>query len=84
MLQGFIVALVVAAAAVYSAWTLMPATWRRALARRLLHRRGLARLGALRAAAEGPGGCGSCGSCAGTQPPPAGPQPLRWQRRPPG
>ncbi len=70
MTQFVIVALIVAAALAYSAWVLMPASWRAAGAARLA--RGAARSGvapqqalALQARLERAGGCSECASCKG-------------------
>jgi hypothetical protein len=50
MLQQAIVILIVAGATAYAAWALMPAAWRRWLARRL-------------GRPEPAGGCGGCADC---------------------
>lgn len=50
MVESLVVALVVAVAAVYVAWTLLPLRWRRALARRL-------------GRPEPAAGCAGCGDC---------------------
>ena len=64
-MQTLTVAVLVAWAAVYAAWTLMPAPWRRALLRRAQRQfPGLARR--VPAAEGGCGGCGgSCGPVSG-------------------
>ncbi len=78
MTQLLIVAFVVAAATAYSAWILMPASWRRAgaaaLARRAA-RAGVARdrTLALQSRLERAGGCSDCGSCRGCASSPAAP-----------
>ena len=56
MAQQLIVALIVAGAFGYAAWTLMPARWRQALLRRAGRR------------AEPPSACGGCGGCGGDSP----------------
>lgn len=82
MWQQILVAALVAGATVYSAWTLMPQAWRRALARQLLRLPALARVGALRAAAAGRSGCaGGCDGC-GPAPAPGDAKVVHWQRRP--
>lgn len=69
MTQPIIVALIVAAAALYAAWRWMPAGWRRSLAHRLAcgtQRAGLvdeARAAQLAASLARTSGCGSCDSC---------------------
>jgi hypothetical protein len=70
MTQYLIVGLIVAAAMLYSAWTFMPATWRRAGAARLAAR--ATRSGLMAQAAttlqhrlERAGGCSDCSSCKG-------------------
>jgi len=70
MAQLLIAAFIVAAAIGYSAWVLMPASWRRAGAARLA--RGAARSGvaqeharALQTRLERAGGCSDCASCKG-------------------
>lgn len=68
MTQFLIVALIVAAALVYSAWVLMPAAWRRAAAAHLARRAARAgvaprRATVLQARLEGAGGCSECASC---------------------
>jgi len=70
-MQAFIVALIVLAAAGYSAWRLMPAHWRLRAAQgtgTLAHAtlaQPLAKRIEIRvvAAAENAGGCGNCGPC---------------------
>ena len=52
MVQSLVVGLIVAACAAYAAWALMPASWRRRLARRL----------GWRDPAPGCGGCDGCAS----------------------
>lgn len=79
MTELLIVALAVAAAAAYSAWTFMPASWRRAGAARLVRRAAQAGLApersvALRTRLERAGACSDCGSCKGcASAPPAAP-----------
>lgn len=70
MTQFVIAAFIVAAAIGYSAWLLMPASWRRAAAARLA--RGAARSGlgqerarALQERLGRTGGCSDCASCKG-------------------
>lgn len=79
-MQALIVALVVAACAVYATWTLMPAALRRTLARQL---RGWPLLGRLKAVqrAAGPAdtGCG-CSGC-DAAPSPDAPKPVQIVRR---
>jgi len=86
LIQSLIVGLVVLACAAYSAWTLMPAAWRRALAGRLLQRRILAGQGWLQRAAGSGGGCASgcdgCGEAAKPAPAPGAPQVIKIHRRP--
>ena len=70
MIQSVIVALIVLAAVVYSAWLLMPASWRRAGAARLADRAARSGLAASRARElqsrlERASGCGECSSCKG-------------------
>lgn len=60
MLQPLIVAVLVAVAFGYTAWTLMPAAWRQALQRRL---------GASGASVD-EGHCDACSGCAGASAPP--------------
>ena len=73
MWQTLIADLIVAGAAAYAAWALMPAAWQRALSRRLLGREPAAA-----------GGCGSCGGgCAPTPAQAAAPQVIRIHRHPP-
>jgi hypothetical protein len=85
MIQTLITALLVAVAALYAAWSLMPATWRMALARRLL--RWAPRNAWLQKAAQSPGGCASgdgCQGCddgAGKQPAPGTPKVIQIHRR---
>jgi hypothetical protein len=67
LLQTIFVAIIVLACVAYSSWTLMPATWRRALANQLIRRHVLARSSVLMRAAKPAlasacGGCDSCGS----------------------
>lgn len=77
MTQLLIAALIVAAALAYSAWVLMPASWRRAAAARLARRASRAGLAqesarAIQARLERAGGCSECASCKGcasSQPP---------------
>jgi alkylhydroperoxidase family enzyme len=73
MVQSVIVALIVAAAALYSVWLFLPAAWRRALAARVARQAGSAGLGsgqvqALQARLERAPGCGDCASCRGCAP----------------
>lgn len=83
-MQGLIVSLIVAAAAVYAAWQLMPQGMRRWLAGRLAavapsRRAWLARL---EASAED-GACGGCKGCAdGNAPAAPGPSRIEVHRRP--
>jgi len=73
MTQQIIVALIVAAAAIYALWRWMPAGWRRSAAGKLAagsQRAGLVdaeraqRLADSLAKSSGCGSCDSCGSCA--------------------
>jgi hypothetical protein len=67
--QSWIVAIVVTLAAAYSLWTLMPAAWRRRLARRLVRVPALVRWPMLQSAADTDGGCAGCGErCAAPRP----------------
>jgi alkylhydroperoxidase family enzyme len=73
MLQYLIVGLIVAAAVAYSAWTFLPAAWRRAGAARLAHqahRTGLdaGKAQALRTRLERTAACGECANCKGCGP----------------
>ena len=73
MFQSVIVALIVAAAALYCLWLFLPAGWRRALAARLARQAGDAGLDsgkvqALQARLERAPGCGDCASCRGCAP----------------
>jgi alkylhydroperoxidase family enzyme len=73
MVQSVIVALIVAAAALYSVWLFLPAAWRRALAARVARQAGDAGLAsgkvqALQARLERAPGCGDCASCRGCTP----------------
>jgi hypothetical protein len=68
--QYLIVALIVAAAVLYSAWTLMPASWRRAGAARVADRATRSGLHAraareLQSRLERAGSCSECASCKG-------------------
>jgi hypothetical protein len=70
MTQYFIVGLIVAAALLYSAWTMMPAAWRRAGAARVAARATRSGLAAqtareLQLRLERAGGCSDCSSCKG-------------------
>jgi len=71
MLQHLIVGLIVASAALYSAWSLMPAGLRRSAAARLargLRRWGVAdaqRAAKLESALGAASGCSECSSCKG-------------------
>ena len=83
-MQGLTVALIVAAAAGYAGWLLMPQGMRRSLLRRLMvvapsRRAWLARV---EANAE-TGGCSSCKGCAagGRAPAPPGPARIEVHRR---
>ncbi len=73
MMQALMAGLIVAAAAAYTVWSLMPAAWRAALLQRLTGKPPAPR-----------SGCGACGDCSG---PPgrkggaAQAQPIRIQRR---
>lgn len=70
-MQTLAVTLIVAVCAVYAAWTLMPAAWRRTLARVLVRQPMLAKWAPLQRAAAGTsGGCGACDAC--ETPPDAG------------
>ena len=75
MLQHLIVGLVVASAALYSLWTLMPAGLRRGAAARLaqgLRRAGMAdaqRAAELESALAAGSGCSECSSCKGCSTP---------------
>jgi hypothetical protein len=80
--QAVAVALIVIGAAGYTAWTLMPAPWRRGLARRLLRTPGLAAWSALRRAASAPAGCGCSGCDGAPSAPAAAAQPIKVVRRP--
>lgn len=78
MTQSLIAAFIVAAALAYSAWALMPASWRRAGAARLARRASRSGLAheharAIQARLERAGGCSECASCKGcaSPPPPA-------------
>ena len=59
MLQTALTALIVAGAAGYSAWALMPRAWQQGLARRL---------GREAAPASGCGGCGGCAPAPSAEP----------------
>lgn len=68
MTQYLIVGMIVAAAVLYSAWTLMPSAWRRAGAARLAARAASSGMDTRTAAAiqlrlERAGGCSDCASC---------------------
>jgi alkylhydroperoxidase family enzyme len=70
MTQYLIVGMIVAAAVLYSAWTLMPSAWRRAGAARLAARAANSGMDARTATAiqlrlERAGGCSDCASCKG-------------------
>jgi hypothetical protein len=84
-MQDFLVGLIVAGCAVYAAWTLMPASWRRTSAGRAL---GLPLPKALRARAErltrsAPGcGCDGCDGPATPKKNPGDAQPVRFMRKP--
>jgi hypothetical protein len=70
MTQLLIAAFMVAAALAYSAWVLMPASWRRGAAARLARRAADAGLAqeharAIQARLERAGGCSECASCKG-------------------
>ena len=74
-MQLLIVWAIVATCGIYATWSLMPAAWRRALARRLLRWPGLGRWRAVqRAAGGGSAGCSGCGDC--------GEAPIQVLRRP--
>ncbi len=78
MTQYLIVALAVIAAALYSAWIVMPGAWRRAAAARLAqqaNRSGLNREAAhaLQRRLESASACGDCASCKGCAVKPAAP-----------
>lgn len=74
MTQQLIVALIVAAAAIYAVWRWMPAGWRRGAAHKLAagtHRAGLvdkARADELAASLSRTSGCGACDSCGSCAP----------------
>ncbi|HET9643214.1 MAG TPA: DUF6587 family protein [Burkholderiaceae bacterium] len=70
MLQHLIVDLIVAAAALYSSWVLMPAGWRRKLALRFVESTGASpeRARQLETALSA-GGCSECSSCNGCSAP---------------
>ena len=84
-MQALIVAVIVAACASYSTWSLMPAAWRQRLARRLLQWPALAGQAWLQRAAAQRGGCGDgCSSCDAGAAKPAAPgarQVIRIHRR---
>ena len=61
MLQSALTSLIVAGAAGYSAWALMPRAWQQGLARRL---------GRQAAPAAGCGGCGGCDTAPKAEPKP--------------
>ena len=85
MWQQGVVAIVVLCCSVYAGWSLMPATWRRGLALRLLRWPALGAMAPLQRAAGGAsGGCGGCSSCDGPPKTAAGAVPIRITRRPPG
>ncbi|HWI80755.1 DUF6587 family protein [Ramlibacter sp.] len=70
MTQTIIVALIVAAAVLYTVWTLMPAGWRRAGAARLAQQAARSGMEAETAREwqvrlERAGGCSECASCKG-------------------
>lgn len=70
MTQYLIVGMIVAAAVLYSAWTLMPSAWRRTGAARLAERAASSGMDARTATAiqlrlERAGGCSECASCKG-------------------
>lgn len=82
-MQDLIVALIVAACAVYAVWVLMPSALRRRLALRLQHwpwpefvARGLRR------AAAAPTGCGCDAGCEVKKPASPDAQPIHFHRRP--
>ncbi|MEO7056779.1 MAG: DUF6587 family protein [Caldimonas sp.] len=84
-LQSIIVAVIVAACAVYVAWTLMPSAARRQVALRLLAHRLPEPLAArMRRHAQASSGCG-CDGCdkAPAQAPPPAVQAIRFHPRPP-
>ena len=73
MIQSVVVALIVAAAALYSVWLFLPAPWRLALAARVARQAGHAGLGsgkvqALQARLARAPGCADCASCRGCAP----------------
>lgn len=77
MTELLIAAFIVVAALAYSAWVLMPASWRRAGAARLARRAARSGLAqeharAIQARLERAGGCSECASCKGcaSSPPP--------------
>jgi hypothetical protein len=85
MLQNLVVGIVVALCAVYAAWTLMPASWRRATAGRLARLPAPARLRAhwQRLAQSAPGcGCNGCDAGApGAAKKPGDAQPVQFIRK---
>jgi len=70
-MQALAVAIIVGVCAVYAVWVLLPAAWRKPLARRLLAWPLLSRSPALRRAATVTTGCGcdGCDAPSGAQPP---------------
>lgn len=82
-MQHLVVALIVAACAVYAAWVLMPSALRRRLAQRVQHWPWPGFLGSrLRRAALAPTGCGCDGCDAKPAAPRGGGQAIRIHRRP--
>jgi hypothetical protein len=85
--QAIVVAVVVAACALYAAWTLAPRAARRALANALLKRTWPAPvMRVLERHARADGGC-ACDGCDGAEKrapaPSAGTQPITFHRQPP-
>jgi hypothetical protein len=71
MVEALVVGVIVAAAAAYSVWTLMPAGWRNAAAQALAQRLGRDEEQAqrLKAALAASAGCSECSSCKGCSTP---------------
>ena len=80
--QVLLVAPLVAACFVYSAWTLVPAAWRRPLATLLARMPWLARLPAITRAARAPTGCGCDGCDRSTAPMPQAAQTAQTAQAP--
>jgi hypothetical protein len=83
--QSLIVALIVASCFAYAAWTLMPAGWRRTLARAVARWPLAARQAWVQKALKPAGACGGCDSCDSGSTPPAPGQvkPVHIVRRQP-